>query len=140
MTRGGWPVEVWQRHGITYLPSERTKSELYLEALPAMNAGRIELLDLSMLRLQLLGLERRTARGGRNSVDHRPGSRDDVANAACGALVTVLTAPPAEYHGRSTPGPRPIIRLDDDVRRMMPNGRIDTRLQSARRLMTEPLA
>jgi len=63
MTRGGWPVEVWQRHGITYLPSERTKSELYLEALPAMNAGRIELLDLSMLRLQLLGLERRAVVG-----------------------------------------------------------------------------
>ena len=29
------------------------------------------------------------ARGGRDSIDHGPGGRDDVANAAAGALVLV---------------------------------------------------
>jgi len=35
----------------------------------------------------LHGLERRTARGGRDSIDHGPGAKDDVANAAAGVLV-----------------------------------------------------
>jgi hypothetical protein len=30
---------------------------------------------------------RRTARGGRDSIDHAPGAHDDVANAVAGALV-----------------------------------------------------
>jgi hypothetical protein len=32
-------------------------------------------------------LERRTARGGKDSIDHSPGQHDDVANAVAGALV-----------------------------------------------------
>jgi hypothetical protein len=35
----------------------------------------------------LVALERRTARSGRDSIDHPPGGRDDVANAVAGALV-----------------------------------------------------
>jgi hypothetical protein len=31
-------------------------------------------------------LERRTARGGRDNIDHAPGGRDDLGNAALGAL------------------------------------------------------
>jgi hypothetical protein len=38
---------------------------------------------------QLVSLERRTARGGRDSIDHPPGAHDDVANAAAGVLVQV---------------------------------------------------
>ena len=42
---------------------------------------------------QLCGLERRTAWGGRDSIDHGPGGHDDLANAAAGALVAVAEAP-----------------------------------------------
>jgi hypothetical protein len=41
---------------------------------------------------QLCGLERRTGRSGKDSVDHRPGARDDVANAVCGVANVVRTA------------------------------------------------
>lgn len=58
-----------------------TRSEAYLHLLPLLTTGRIELPPEPRLRLELLGLERRTARGGRDSVDHRPGSHDDLANA-----------------------------------------------------------
>jgi hypothetical protein len=34
---------------------------------------------------QFVGLERRTSRGGRDTVDHAPGSHDDIANAVAGA-------------------------------------------------------
>ena len=82
-------------HGIRYVPSARAKSDLYRELLPAVNAGRVELLEHPRLAAQLVGLERRVARGGKDSVDHAPGGHDDVANAAAGALVLAgaTTAP-----------------------------------------------
>ena len=61
-------------------------SEIYLECLPMFSQGRVELLDLPVLRTQLLLLERRTRAGGRDSVDHPRGAHDDHANAAAGAL------------------------------------------------------
>ncbi len=84
---GEWPRERFWAHRISYEPSERTKSDLYRELLPAVNAARMEILDLSQLVAQLTGLERRVARGGRDSIDHLPGGHDDVANAVAGALV-----------------------------------------------------
>lgn len=84
---GEWPRERFSVHGIKYVPSERTKSDLYREVLPAVNAAKVELLDVQRLHAQLVGLERRVARGGKDSVDHAPGGHDDLANAAAGALV-----------------------------------------------------
>jgi hypothetical protein len=60
------------------------KSDLYRELLPVLNAGRIELLDNPRLVSQLCALERRTARGGRDSIDHPPGAHDDIANSVAG--------------------------------------------------------
>jgi len=48
--------------------------------------------DDARLVSQLVRLERRTSRRGKDSVDHPPGSRDDVANAAAGVLVLVKCA------------------------------------------------
>ena len=81
--------EQFEHLGIRYLVSERTKSEIYRELLPLLNSRKVELLDLPLLAVQLGGLERRTARGGRDSIDHAPGAHDDVVNAAAGALVNV---------------------------------------------------
>jgi hypothetical protein len=87
---GEWPRERFRANGITYKPSEKTKSDLYREALPLLNSGRVELLDNPKLISQLCSLERRTARGGRDSIDHPPGQHDDIANSACGVLVGAL--------------------------------------------------
>jgi hypothetical protein len=88
---GEWPRERFREHGISYVPAEKPKSDLYKELLPSLNSGKVELLDNSRLHSQLAGLERRTARGGRDSIDHSPGAHDDLANAAAGALVRALT-------------------------------------------------
>jgi hypothetical protein len=87
---GEWVAERFQRHGVSYVASEQVKSEIYLAAVPLLNARRCALLDLPRLRGQFLGLERRTARGGKDSVDHGPGAHDDVANAVAGALVAAV--------------------------------------------------
>ena len=57
---------------------------------------------------QLLSLERNTARGGKDSIDHGRGGHDDVANTAAGALV-LATAPRPQhrmctYQHYATPG------------------------------------
>lgn len=83
---GEWPREQFAKHGISVQASERNKSEIYLELLPNLNSGKIELLDSPRLVAQLIGLERRTARGGKDSIDHAPGGHDDLINAAAGAL------------------------------------------------------
>jgi len=82
-----WPRERFARHGITYERCRLTKSELYHSVLPLLNSGRVELLDNRRLRAQLLGLERHTARSGRDNITHAPGQHDDVINAVAGALL-----------------------------------------------------
>lgn len=88
---GEWPRERFAVHGIAYDVSKKNTSAIYTEFLPALNGRRVRLLDLPRLTGQLVALERRTARAGRDSIAHPPGSHDDVANAACGALVQVLS-------------------------------------------------
>jgi hypothetical protein len=94
---GEWPREGFRNHKIEYDVEARAKSDLYKELLPALNSGKVELLDVPRLVTQLAGLERRTARGGRDSIDHAPGGSDDVANAAAGALLLAAGKRRGEY-------------------------------------------
>ena len=64
-----------------------TRSDLYLGLVPSINSGRVRLLDNNRLENQLISLERRLTRVGRDIVDHPTGSHDDLANAAAGALI-----------------------------------------------------
>jgi hypothetical protein len=85
----GFVSAAFDGEGITFVASLLSKSDIFSELLPLVNTGVIELLDLPMLRTQLLALERRSMRGGRDSIDHPRGGHDDVGNAAAGALVHV---------------------------------------------------
>jgi hypothetical protein len=87
---GEWPREAFRHHGVTYLVAETSKSDLYVNALPALNSRSLELLDHPRLVAQLCGLERRTARGGRDSIDHPPSGHDDLANCVAGVLADLL--------------------------------------------------
>jgi hypothetical protein len=92
---GDWVGEAFRKHGITVTPCAKPKSDIYRELLPLLNAHRCGLLDHPRMVAQLCGLERRTARGGRDSIDHAPSAHDDVANAAAGVLVLAATCRPA---------------------------------------------
>lgn len=83
----GWPVERFAVHGIKYEPAEKPKSDIYVSFLPVLNSGQCELLDHPRLIAQLCSLERRSARSGKDSIDHPSGGHDDLANAAAGALL-----------------------------------------------------
>ena len=84
---GEWPPEQFARHGVRYRVYPKTKSDLYGELLSIVNSGRVELLDHSGLIAQLCNLERRTSRGGKDSIDHPPSGHDDLINAAAGAIL-----------------------------------------------------
>jgi hypothetical protein len=86
---GAFPVEAFKRNGITLEQSAKPKSDLYRDFLPLLNSKRVDLLDHPRLVTQLSSLERRTARSGKDSIDHAPGAHDDVANVVAGALTNL---------------------------------------------------
>lgn len=87
---GEWPRERFAKLGVSYRTSDLSKSELYTAFAPLVNGGRCALLDHPVLIRQLQQLERRTARSGKDSIDHPPRGRDDVANAVAGALTLAV--------------------------------------------------
>jgi hypothetical protein len=86
-----WVEERFRCEGITCDQSADPKSIIYGNFLPHLNSGRVKLLDNQRLINQLVGLERRTARGGKDTIDHSPGAHDDVVNAAAGVLCLAAT-------------------------------------------------
>jgi hypothetical protein len=40
---------------------------------------------------QIVGLERRVSRAGRDSIDHAPGAHDDIANAVSGVVGAIAS-------------------------------------------------
>ena len=89
-----WVVEAFNAYGISYEPPRRkdaeakmSASELYLEAVPLINSRSVRLLDHPGLIDQLCQLERNIVASGRERVTHPDRGHDDIANAACGALV-----------------------------------------------------
>jgi hypothetical protein len=93
---GLWPRERFAVHGVTYDAAAKPKSDIYRDFLPAVNGRRVELLDHPKLISQLCGLERRTWRGGRDSIDHAPNQHDDVVNCAAGALTNLIAVQPVQ--------------------------------------------
>lgn len=87
---GEWPREAFRQNGIHYDVSERTASQIYLESLPKFAQGAVQLLDNRQLANELRQLERRTGRG-QDIVDHPPRGHDDLAVAACGALLGAVS-------------------------------------------------
>jgi hypothetical protein len=102
---GEWPREQFRNFGVSYEQSARPKSDLYRDLLAMLNSGQVELLNSPRLLLQLQSLERRTSRAGRDSIDHPPSGKDDLANVAAGALLACNAARSRTVHvGVFTPG------------------------------------
>jgi hypothetical protein len=86
-----WVSESFEKLGIRYRPSERNRSEIYLEFLPAVMSAQVQLLDNRKLVHQLTNLERKTGRN-QDIVDHGAGQHDDIANAVAGVCILALGA------------------------------------------------
>jgi hypothetical protein len=81
---GEWCQQPFREAFISYDLSPQHKNDLYIHFLPQLNAGRVRLLDHQRLIGQLASLERRTARSGKDSIDHPRAEHDDICNAVAG--------------------------------------------------------
>src|SRR5262245_2809338 len=63
---------------------------------PLLNSGRVTLPRNGRLVSQLVGLERRVTRAGKDSIDHAPGGHDDLINAVAGVVAAVARRDPEE--------------------------------------------
>src|ERR1700685_3713737 len=70
----------------------RSQSRTYRDLLPALNSRMVDLLDDARLFAQIVGLERRTARGGRDSIDQAPGAHAGVANGPAGVIAALASS------------------------------------------------
>jgi hypothetical protein len=88
-----WVAGAYREAGVVYQQSKLVRSELYLAGLPLFTRGIVGLPNQAPLLRELRLLERRTARSGRDTVDHGPGGSDDFANAVFGALHLAANVP-----------------------------------------------
>jgi hypothetical protein len=86
-----WVASAFSQRGIRYVPSDKSKSDIYLEVLPLFTRGVISIPDLPPLIRELRLLERQTHRGGRDTVDHPKRGSDDFANALAGCASISVT-------------------------------------------------
>jgi hypothetical protein len=84
---GEFVKEPFRKHGISYEVCKQPKSDLFRDLLPLLNSGRITLPKNDRLIAQIVGLERRVSRAGKDSIDHAPAGRDDLANAVAGCAI-----------------------------------------------------
>jgi len=91
---GEWVRQAFMKAGIRYVVSSLTSSDSLLELLPLINQGSIQLLDDRTQIAQLIALERRTSRTGKDSLGHPQGGHDDRAVTL--ALSAILASRPAK--------------------------------------------
>lgn len=89
---GEWPKREFERLGIEYEASALDKSALYVQCLPYLTSGQVQLIDDETLIRQFTSLERRTGSSGKDSIDHPriKHMHDDRANCVAGGIVHLL--------------------------------------------------
>jgi len=104
---GQWPVQAFNKAGISYEVSTRNRSEIYACLEPLINGYQVALLDHPTMFAQIIGLIRKGEK-----IDHATGEHDDLANAAAGALVQAHAASRITAHiwipDGIVPGDKPV--------------------------------
>lgn len=87
---GEWLAQAVADAGASYVTSDLSKSELYLEAVPAFSRGVVKMPAHPILIRELKLLERSVHKSGRDSVDHPRNGSDDYANSLAGCIQASL--------------------------------------------------
>jgi hypothetical protein len=85
-----WVAGAYRAAGLEYRRSPLARSDLYLEGQVLFARGLVSIPDRPQLLRELRLLERRTARSGKDSVDHGVGGSDDYANSLFGAMYVAV--------------------------------------------------
>jgi hypothetical protein len=90
----GWVRGTIEACGAEYKQSKLPRSELYLEGLVLFARGQVRMPSHDVTLREMRLLQRRTAKSGRDSVDHIVGGHDDHANSVFGVLYLVAQPRP----------------------------------------------
>lgn len=99
----GFSDELFRQAGLTSRPSDRDKTQIYLDFAGLLNAGQATLLDVPDVLRQARGLERR--RGPtKDRIDHGrgTGAHDDAINVVAGALTLAARRGRFEFSFRNS--------------------------------------
>ena len=110
---GEWPRDRFRSNGIYYELCDKSKSELYKTLIPVIHSRKIELLDNIRLQIQLASLERKVARGGRDSIDHPRKGHDDLANVVAG-LAYLLAGKSIDFSDDKYYSNLPLVSVTED--------------------------
>ena len=94
-----WVSSAFEKFGISYNPADKVKSDLYLEFEGYANTQRVELPINKKLAQELINLERKRGKSGKDSVDHPPRGSDDLANAVAGLTRLLVGTEHSFFHG-----------------------------------------
>jgi hypothetical protein len=83
-----WVTTAFEKRGLVDY-----RTALYLNLLPHLNSRTVRLLDHPRTINQISSLERRTARGARDTIDHPRDQHDDIANAIAGLVYVAAQRP-----------------------------------------------
>ena len=112
---GDWASNSFAKHGIDYVRSEKTKSELYLESESPFNVERVDIPNKEILITQLKLLIRKSRSGGRDSVDTDSGQPEDEANVIAGIIYLLTQEKKSKgAFAISKTGLREMFGLDDE--------------------------
>ena len=140
---GQWVRQAFREARITYLESERDRSQAYLEVEPLFAQGRIAILDHPTLARELKLLERRPRAGGKTLVDHPSGAHDDDANAlALAAALAISGGSEPELYAFTSDDPLPrsqdaILTEEEQVAAQERQAEVDAKLAEEARALEE---
>jgi hypothetical protein len=86
---GEFVKEPFRKQGINYEVCKTPKSDLFRDLLPLLNSRHITLPQHNRLIAQIVGLERRVSRAGKDSIAHTPQGQDDVVHAVAGCAAAL---------------------------------------------------
>jgi hypothetical protein len=86
---GEFPRELFKKHDMRYEVCKTPKSDLFRDLLPLLNSGSITLPRNDRLIAQIVALERRVTRAGKDSITHPDHGHDDVANCVAGVAMSL---------------------------------------------------
>jgi hypothetical protein len=86
---GEFVKDPFRKQGINYEVCKTPKSDLFRDLLPLLNSRQITLPQHNRLIAQIVGLERRVSRAGKDSIAHAPQGQDDLVNAVAGCAAAL---------------------------------------------------
>jgi hypothetical protein len=87
-----WVSSAFEKCRVRYEPCGKNKSDLYLNFEGYVNTQLVELPNDPKLITELITLERRRGKAGKDSVDHPPRGTDDRANGVAGCAYVGMQA------------------------------------------------